>query len=301
MFDETPVDPRIRARVGLLLIASIVAVSLTVFFFDAIERATKEGPRILVLVDAAPGLTAGSTVWVAGRPVGRVVAIRFRPPGTAGPSLAVEAVLDRGVEDYLRADARAAITPAALLEPVVIAIDPGSPDAPRWDGRMPFRVAEGVLEPEDLLAMSDTLRRAGAALADRAGAFREALEGGGSLAELRAHPDVLEDARAQARAFGDMMVRDYPSGTAARLAADTLVGRRLRTIRERLAILDTLPGRARARTAFAEASRSLDAFAERLSRLGRRLEARWDAGWWMAKSRGRSNSCVPGSTPSWWR
>ena len=86
---------RRNVRRGLALVATLVMISLGVFFSDFAIRATAEGERITVYATAAPGLSAGSPVWVAGRPMGRVLSVGFRPPGSPGGNIVVHAVLER--------------------------------------------------------------------------------------------------------------------------------------------------------------------------------------------------------------
>lgn len=268
-------DLRRRTRIGGLLIAVIAVVSVTVFFLDAIERATSEGPRVTVLAEAAPGLEPGSTVWVAGRPVGRVLSLGFRPPGEVeGGVFIIEAVLQRGIGPILRADASAQIRASGLLEPEIISIDPGTATLPPWDFADTLRTPTDALTEEDLRAMSDTLLRARAALAEDVRELRARIRrGGGTLAALEANPEVLETARAQATRLGRIVEDQLPGGTLARLGSDTLLAARLDRIRERLARFDSLPGRRNAIAELERAVGAIDALELRMARLSGRLEA----------------------------
>jgi len=268
-------ERRRRARIGLALMAGITVVSLVVFFLDAIERATSEGPRVTVLAAAAPGLEPGSTVWVAGRPVGRVLSLGFRPPGEVeGGVFIIEAVLQRGVGPILRADASAQIRASGLLEPEIIAIDPGSQSSPPWDFADTLRTPTDYLTEEDLRAMSDTLLKIRTAMAGDVRELRERIRrGGGTLAALEANPDVLDTAGERARRLGRIVERDLANGTLARLGTDTLITSRLARIRERVARFDSLPGRRDAIDRLEEASRALDALQLRMTRISERLDA----------------------------
>lgn len=272
---ETGEQRRRRARIGGLLIAGIATVSLAVFFLDAIERATSEGPRVTVQAEAAPGIEPGSTVWVAGRPVGRVLSLGFRPPGEVeGGVFIIEAVLQRGVGPILRADASAKLRASGLLEPEIIAIDPGTATLPPWDFADTLRTPTGALTEEDLRAMSDTLLRARTALAEDVLELRARIRrGGGTLAALEANPEVLETAGAQAARLRRIVEDRIPGGTLARFGSDTLLTARLDRIRERLARFDSLPGRRNAFDQLERATSAIDALGLRVALLSERLEA----------------------------
>jgi hypothetical protein len=259
---------------GLLLILEITVVSLGVFSLDTVLRTLGDGPRVTVLTEAARGIQPGSTVWVGGRPVGRVLSVGFRPPGGAGDdNVVIHAVLHRTAREVLRADATATLQAAALLEPVVIAIDPGTGAAPPWRYTDTLRSARRPLDPEALLRMSDTLRVAGEALAAQAADTRRTIRlAGGSLAALARDPLVVATAADDLERFRRFMADDYPAGTLARLFSDTVIPARLTTIQRRLERLDGLPGRRRARTASDEAQAAIDDLRIRFAALSSGLD-----------------------------
>lgn len=269
-------DRRRRARLGVALIGGIVLASLSVFFLDTIVRASSEGPRIAVRTSAAPGLEPGSTVWVAGRPVGRVLDVRFLPPGESeGGAVVIDAVLQRSVRPVLRADATAEVKSPGLLEPVVVAIDPGTGTAPPWDFADTLRTPTDVLTNEDLLAMADTLLRSRAGLAASGRALRDRIRrGGGTLASLEAHPDVLREAADGAARVREALERgDFADGTIGSLDRDTLIAARLGRIKARVARLDSTWADGSSAGGLARATRSLDSLHARLARLSKRLDA----------------------------
>ncbi|MDH3732875.1 MAG: MCE family protein [Gemmatimonadota bacterium] len=272
-----------RARVGGLLILVVIGVSLAVFFLDAIVRATTEGPLITVTTRSAPGVEPGTAVWVAGRDVGRVLTVEFTEPTRGRDRVEIVAVLGRGVEDYIRADASVTIQPGALLEPVVVVIDPGTGDQPVWDVARPFTTTEEGVDVEALMEMSASLQESGDSLKAGAERLRNSVRrGGGTLAAFGNNPDVLSDAAAAMSDARDVLVRDYPTGTVARLAADTVIAHRLLRIKDRLAVLDTLDTRDRAVRSFDETSAALEAFQTRLLVLSERLDAgEGSAGRWL--------------------
>lgn len=268
-------ERRRRARIGFAIIAAITAVSVAVFFLDAIERVTSEGPRVVMLAEAAPGLEPGSTVWVAGRPVGRVLSVGFRPPGEVeGGVFIIEAVLQRGIGPILRADASARIRASALLEPEILAIDPGSPTSPPWSFADTLRAPVDRLTEEDLRAMADTLLRVGSGLSEDVRELRERIRrGGGTLAALEANPDLLRTAGARAARLGRIVEEEVPNGTLGRLGRDTLIRARMARIAARLARFDSLPGRRHAIDELERTRGALDALERRIARLSERLDA----------------------------
>ena len=103
---------------------------MTVFFLDTIRRALAEGPEIVVLAAEARGLIPGADVWVSGSPSGRVTRVEFgNPEGRAESRVVVHATLHWTAVPFLRADTEATISSSSLLAPVVLKLDPGSPDS----------------------------------------------------------------------------------------------------------------------------------------------------------------------------
>jgi len=264
---------RRRVRIGFLLIALVVAVSVIVFFIDSLERATVEGPRITVTTPSAPGVEPGTAVWVAGRPVGRAVSLEFRGPGEGPDRIVIDAVLQRGVDEVLRADATVTIQAGALLEPVILAVRPGTGSAPRRDPDLPLRATTEQLDPDSLLALAETLGRAGERLRDQADRTRSVIaRSDGTLPLLAEHPDVLAEAGAMLERVNTVVRRELPDGALGKFAQDTLINRRLARIRRRLAGLDTLHARERAVRSLQETTTALSAFQDRLVRISRRLD-----------------------------
>lgn len=272
-------EERRNARIGLGLMTAVAVLAIAIFMLDTAVRALSEGPRVTVLATAAPGLGPGSAVWVAGRPVGRVLSVGFRPPASGPDNVVIRAVLQRGTEPILRADATAEIRAAALLEPVVVVIDPGSPDAPPWGLDDTLRTPRERLDMDALRELGDSLIAVSDDLSQRAATLRQRVRrASGTLAALARNPDVLAEAAAAVNRLRVLLAEEYPSGTAGRLASDTAVSMRLARIYDRLAALDTMPGR-EASSALESASSAIEAFERRLARLSERLdEGRGTAG-----------------------
>lgn len=219
---------------GLWLLGGIAVALVVIFFLDEVRRAVEEGPRVVAVTEAAPGLEPGSAVWVAGRPAGRVLSVRFREPGAegAGP-IVVEAVLDRTAVGVLRADASARIVESSLLAPVILSLDAGTPDQPRFDFADTLRSIVGHVDQARALALVDTLRaelQEARPLAER---LRRSLRaGGGTMPALRRDSTLLPSLE---RGFGRLEALLFggpgeESGTLGRIASDTSLAASLERI-----------------------------------------------------------------------
>ncbi len=272
MEDTDRIDRR-RVRTGLVQILIVVSAAVTIFFLDDILRATVEGPVLTVLTPAAPGLGPGSTVWVAGRPVGRVRSVEFLPPDEAGPeNIVIRAVLQRSVADAIRTDAIAALHPAGLLEPVVLSIRPGTPSSPPLDFADTLRIGAVTADQDSVLALGRRLRESGKVLAERAAETRRRLAASrGTLVRLQADTARSRRLRSELDTARALLERDLPNGTVGRLLVDTTLSRSLDRIAARLPAL-TAPASDSAVSA-GEAIAALAGVRARLQRLSASLDA----------------------------
>jgi hypothetical protein len=224
-------------RPGLLIAGSVAFVSIAVFFMDTILRGIEEGPRLVITTAAAPGLVPGSAVWVAGRPAGRVLAVAFRGPGeSGGGNVVIDAVLHRTVVGVIRADARASIEPSDLLEPVVLAVDPGSGLAPAFEFSDTLRAATAVLDQDRVLADLESLRVQLAAQRPDADALRRAVrEGPGTAALLSRDTTLQQVLRENRQRLGRVLPGGKPQGTLGRLMRDTVLRGSVDSLRVRFA------------------------------------------------------------------
>lgn len=261
---------RLRAGLGLMAILTVVAIG--VFFLDAAVRATTEGERVTVVVASAPGLRPGSPVWVAGRPVGRVLSIDLRPRSEGDEAVLIRAVLSRGAVPQIRQDAHAAVSTPDLMGPVVVSIDPGSGTAPPWDFADTLRTAGATLDPDVLLALADSLMTSVEALQVEAGQAADVLfEGRGTIGLIREDPNLLRDLATEldrARAILD----DARSSSVARFASDTTLGPTTRRVRDRFDAWQSSPERENARRSLEAAATALDGMGERLESVLARIE-----------------------------
>lgn len=227
-----------------------------------------------IVADAAPGLAPGSSIWVAGRPVGRVLSVRLRPPeADRADHVVVRAVLHRSAEGVIREDASATIRAADLLEPMIVSVDPGSPGRPPLDLSDTLRASEERIDPERMRALADTLRRAGRDLTEGIEEVRRALaERRGTLARLREDPRPVEELVAGMRSATDLMGR-FETGTLGRLARDSTLAERAARIRERFAaITRTAPGQETEGESLRGALARLDGLGDRIARLSAAVE-----------------------------
>jgi hypothetical protein len=262
---------------GLLWIVGIAILIVAVFFFDTFLRATEEGPRLTVVATAAPGVVPGSTVWVAGRPVGRVLSVRFRPPDPQSrDNIIIETVLQRSIDDIIRADATVSIHPSDLLEPVVVSIRPGTPASPPLAYPATLRATSDDLDQEYVFSLFDSLRTEGAQLESRAGALATILEGtDGTLGALSDDEALRLALRRDLTRLRDLMGRDLDSGSLGRLMTDSLLPARLDSVRARLAVLQAGPEREPGveRPDYISLASRLDGLKERIADLDAMLSA----------------------------
>ncbi|WP_420636360.1 MlaD family protein [Candidatus Palauibacter sp.] len=267
-----------RARTGFLLIAGGALLAGAVFSSDLIVRWSLEGSRITVLAHSAAGLSPGSTVWVAGRPVGRVSSISFRPLDASPrePTQAhvvVEAVIARVAEPILREDATAEVRTSDPLAAAIVAIDPGSGSAPPWNFSDTLRAAGPPLDPEAVLARADTLAMAVRSLEALAAEAGKAITSGrGSLARLREEPETLEGLRREFGTLRELLEGDLSRSSLARFVTDTLVGAAADRVAERFAALDASPERRASRRSMETATAAVEAMGTRLASLAQRIE-----------------------------
>ncbi len=172
---------------GVAILVVLSLVSIVTFFGDAVRRARAEGPRVTVLAGEVEGLERGSAVWIAGKPAGRVLDIRFQDvEGPPEERVAIETVLLRDAIPYVMADARVTIGASGLLAPSVVKIGPGTSSAvPLQAGDS--LTASGRPDLDDFRLIADSVRRALAESSRGMAQIRDRMvrEDGSSLGLLR--------------------------------------------------------------------------------------------------------------------
>ena len=276
--DLTSDAARTRARRGLVLIACAIVLSAAISVVELIVRATLEGPRITALAHSVEGLGPGSAVWVAGRSVGRVLSVSFQPPEESdrdGPfesHVIIDAVIDRVAEPILRADATADVRPSDLVAPVVLSVNPGSGSAPPWNYADTLRASGPPIDPETVMALSDSLLQAVRTLEVDASEARDVLGSDqGSLARFREDPGTLAGLQGSLESLAELLERDLQRSSLVGLATDTLVSAAARRVQGRLATWEAAPQMASAVQNLEATLEALDAAMSRLSAITERL------------------------------
>lgn len=118
---------------GLVLVAVIIVVALTVLIYGRIGALHGERVHIQILAPEAAGVLSGSEVWLSGRKIGRVESLEAAPPSAdtlARVRIAVE-ILDE-IAPLVRRDADVRIASGGrLLGAPVVLIEGGSAHAPQ--------------------------------------------------------------------------------------------------------------------------------------------------------------------------
>lgn len=131
------------AKVGALLVAALVAAFVVWRLVD--ERSGADGGyRVCARFDNAHGLITKSRVTVAGIAVGHIERI-----GLEGARARVDMRIDDAVE--LHEDATVTRRSASLLGEYILAINPGSPDAPLHRGPECIRTEEETADTADIM------------------------------------------------------------------------------------------------------------------------------------------------------
>lgn len=115
-------------RIGIIAALGLAAVSLAVLFFARIGALRGETFRLFLRTESARALMKGSPVWLGGQRVGRVIDIRFLPPGGKdADALVVEMEVLERHRHAIRRDSRTQIRAGgSLIAAPVVAIGPGS-------------------------------------------------------------------------------------------------------------------------------------------------------------------------------
>jgi phospholipid/cholesterol/gamma-HCH transport system substrate-binding protein len=219
-----------------------------------------------VLAAEARGLIPGADVWVSGSPSGRVTSVDFGDPeGRAESRVVVHATLHWTAVPFLRSDTEATIASSSLLAPVVLKLDPGSPDAG------PFDFADTLAVPvarttDYLLSLVNSARGAVDTLGLLTAQLTERLsEGPGTAAGLRRDTLLMAQMQtmsAQVDAISETLRAE--TSFPARLAADSLGA----TITSMASALRSLGGEERA----AEVTEAVVELANRMERISASLD-----------------------------
>lgn len=268
MTDRRRAEDR-RVRTGRVLLLSLGALALAVFFLDEVlDSFTPTSPLVITTGEPA-SLSSGSDVLIAGRPAGRVRGVEFLPAHEGGEGRrAIRVEITRTAARTLREDASARVASQGLLGAVAVQLDPGSPGGEPLD-LSDTLAAEPLIDRAEFRERAESLRTRLDSLAPLARELRVALrEGGGTLAALRRDTALLREMSRSAEGAAELRERAR-DGTLARLLTDdslhVVAGRILERAREGTAEPPTAEREAAALT------ESLERLEARVGSLERRL------------------------------
>jgi ABC-type transporter Mla subunit MlaD len=265
---------------GLTILGVLVVASTLTFLMDGIRRLFSEGPRIVVLAAEAKGLQPGSTVWVAGKPAGRVLEIRFDVPSAPESSrVVIESVLRRDALPELRADARAAIGSSALLAPAVLKLSPGTATAPPLESGDTLQV-DPTPDLRRFRELADTVSAAIERLREDGARLRARLvEGPGTISRYVGDPAAAASLDSVAVRSRRLATRLREGNGLARLARDDSLHAALRRLDDSREMLASASRAARSPDSLAALAEATVRLTERAARLAEGLaSARGTAG-----------------------
>jgi len=119
-------------RGGLIAVAVIAAIILSIFAFARVGALHGKKVTLYVVTDEAPGVLAGTEVWLSGEKDGLVTGISFRPPSTDTlQRLLIETQVLAKALPHIRRDSYAQIRPGGtLIGTPIIYISAGTANSP---------------------------------------------------------------------------------------------------------------------------------------------------------------------------
>lgn len=251
-----------RALIGALLVLGLAAAAGLIFFLEDLQRAFARSHTIVGLFPEATGLSVGASVWIAGRPAGRVRSVEFVPDGpeTRG-RFAAELEFPVRYAPLIRRDSELRLATPRLLANPVVNLMPGTAGSPRL-GPGDTLVARARTDPALLRAHGDTVLRA-------LDAFRGSARALAAAARER-EPAIDRVARELAAAGTalDALAHALEHGPLSRILEDTIWQTVFRRVDAITAEIDGLvAGRAEAESPVAAEA------AAAVARLGRRAQA----------------------------
>ncbi len=220
-----------RVWTGAALLAVLVGTCAVIFFLDSIERKFVDRFTVVAVLPGEQAILPGTPVWLGGKEVGRVSAVRLLPV-SSDTLTRVAALLElpTRVRPYLRRDSGLRTTTLNPLSGPVLAISPGSPAAPPLSAgdtlrtRAAASTTDLIARVSGVYASFDSLRRELEPVAGRARSRALALR------RLSASVDDAHGAFAQLRGALD-------GGTVGAMLRDTALSAGTRRARADLAAL----------------------------------------------------------------
>jgi phospholipid/cholesterol/gamma-HCH transport system substrate-binding protein len=220
-----------RVMRGGLILAALVATAIVIIALADIRALFTRRYDIIAIFPEAAHLYTDATVWIAGKPAGRVHAIELLPVSADTFALiAVTIRLPRRLQHHVRADGHARLTATRMLGERVVEILPGSAAAPMMqpgdtiDVRVPMKFALLRERMTETRAEFDTLARTLRVIGPAFSARMRQLEP--SLRELE-----------RARAEAERLRRRFDDGPAAALLHDDDLRLRIRRLQHTAAAL----------------------------------------------------------------
>jgi phospholipid/cholesterol/gamma-HCH transport system substrate-binding protein len=182
---------------GIIAATIIVILTLVVLLFARVGALHGKKVTLYIVTDGAPGILAGTEVWLAGEKEGVVTNITFRPPGTpALERLLIKTDFLASALPSVRRDSYAQIRPGgSMIGTPIIYIAPGTAGAPQLHegDTVPTRPAAAIAAlAEDVGKIGPEFAALGAATRDLAARIDHPV---GTIGNFRANgledlPDV---------------------------------------------------------------------------------------------------------------
>jgi phospholipid/cholesterol/gamma-HCH transport system substrate-binding protein len=137
-------------RVGVIAFIVIVGSALGILFFARVGALHGDTTNIYVVSDDAPGVLAGTEVWLSGEKIGLVKEVHFRPVTTDTlERIAIHLMILNKYMQYLRKDAWADIRPGGNLigSPVIWISSGTSKVAALHEGDTLLEISTGMMQP----------------------------------------------------------------------------------------------------------------------------------------------------------
>lgn len=136
-------------KIGILSVAGIILLALGVLVFARVGALRGDKSKIVILTDHAPGVLPGTEVWLAGKRIGIVDRIEFRPVSAdTSRRVAINASILTTFMPQIRRNAHADIRPGGNLigSPVVYVSSGTSNTPPARDGDTISTKSVGVIK-----------------------------------------------------------------------------------------------------------------------------------------------------------
>lgn len=135
--------------IGLLSAAGVILLAAGILIFARVGALHGDTSKLVVLTDHAPGVLAGTEVWLAGVKIGQVKNIEFRPiSADTSRRVAIDAVILTDYLPLIRRNAHADLRPGGNLigSPVVYISSGTSMSPPVKDGDTITTKSAGVIK-----------------------------------------------------------------------------------------------------------------------------------------------------------